>query len=245
MRKGLVPALIVVCAILLFLTVFFIYPVAGEEPHAYRTLSSTSLNMIFNEQDLLDVCPAPFDMAVNFPPSPVQPPLPPKNTHPYEKGTYSCFEFANDFCQSIRDIDPIEQCFVMLFDNHAANLINYVDENGNSWVCVVEPQTNEYYCMPIAQWKALNQTDWIKTTLCTRYYGFSAEKCNKPAFIIPLCPDIRWNPCSESQEGDQTACYPEDSRQPVMLQCKCRYIPYEVCSWTPIPTPVAPGKGIR
>lgn len=239
MRKGIVPVAISGLAFLLFIAVFVIYPVAGGAPPNVAPASNLPFGS-FGESSLEGSCEAPPYLAVTFPPSPVEPPLPPLNDKPYQEPNYVCFDFAREFCEDARDVEAIKQCFVLLFDSHAINMISFSDDTGKWWVCVVEPQTNEYYCMPAEEWTNLNQTDWIQKTLCQDYYKYSEEKCSKRSFIIPLCEGMEGSACSRDESGDLAMCFPETGKKVGSLKCTCRYIPYEVCSWEPFLQPAIP-----
>ncbi|MEK6858649.1 MAG: hypothetical protein AABX53_01915 [Nanoarchaeota archaeon] len=188
----------------------------------------------FSEQDVASFdkateCKAPIYLSDTFPPSPVTlPPLPPPRG-PYEEPNHICRHFAFEFCQDIKERYADIVCKVVFFDSHAINFLIYIDENGKTWFCYVEPQTNEYACVESTS----DPVPWIQDTLCLKYYKFPPEECKDYVAILPLCEDVEGGTCTRDQSGETKSCLTgggggKDVNQ---LVCKCRYIPYEVCSW--------------
>ena len=166
-----------------------------------------------------------------FPKSPVTPTLPPKNNKDYNSPDYVCTHFAFDFCKETRDIKEITSCQILAFDSHAINSIRYIDDEGQEWVCVVEPQTNEYFCMTLDEWNNLNREHWIKNTLCRDYYkDWDLKYCNRNPWLAPRCsdsdiPNMLGKPCEKSQQGQRRACV-ENARRGgyynfIEIKCNC------------------------
>ena len=149
-----------------------------------------------------------------FPPSPFDPPLPPPNPHIYNEPEYVCRNFAVDFCKAVKPIPDIFECKVLLFDKHAINIIRVQGNDGKTWVCVVEPQTNNYYCIAEEEFKNIKFENWVKEKLCKEYYNFTEEECNKTVYNLELCSELYQRQentaCSESERGKLNLCIGDD-----------------------------------
>ncbi|PJC44275.1 hypothetical protein CO038_04620 [Candidatus Pacearchaeota archaeon CG_4_9_14_0_2_um_filter_39_13] len=182
--------------------------------------------------DVVDECKV---FMVDFPKSPVIPTLPPKNNNPYNDPDYLCRHFAFDFCEDVREIPEITECQILAFDTHAINLITYKDDEGQIWVCIVEPQTNEYFCMTFEEWIKLNKEEWIKETVCKEYYKDNpniAPHCDEAVWSTYLCADISGKACSRAQKGQAMGCVEDAGSEGLFnvgeVECKCNLFG---CKW--------------
>ena len=180
----------------------------------------------------IEDCRAPIYLSDTFPPSEFTPPLPPLNPREYNKSGdgYICRNFAYDFCEATKRIPGISWCNILVFDRHVINIIDVVDSNGKRLICIVEPQSNEYFCMPAEEFYNLDFEKWAKETLCKKYYKFTDEMCNFPAGHLSRCADIIGVSCSES--GQESICFNSpDSISAVKCKCKGAISIFRTCKW--------------
>lgn len=181
-------------------------------------------------------CPAPFYLATTFPPSEITPRLPPQNERPYTFPSYVCRHFAFDFCEATKKIPNILACNLLYFDKHMINTILYKDPiTGKYWVCFVEPQTNQHYCVSYEQGNPIGD-DWIRKKLCAEFYNKTQEECDMPIGEFPRCQDVIGEKCQESSRGKKLACLNgvDDGDIVRELSCKCSgTLIFRECTWQP------------
>ncbi|PIN88908.1 hypothetical protein COU60_05320 [Candidatus Pacearchaeota archaeon CG10_big_fil_rev_8_21_14_0_10_34_76] len=238
MRKSVINFLFVIGMLIGIFGVYLIYATSdnnyvGFSPQGNLD-SSDGIYVVPGGVDHSEGCKAPIYLSENFPPSEVEPPLPPPNPRFYQPPKYICGDFAYDFCEATEDIEEISECMILSFDTHAINLIKFTDENGKRWVCVVEPQPDidkkyPHYCMSEEEWYDLDWEDWVVETLCEEYYDFSEEKCDFKPLLVPSCEKIVGKKCSPP--GEYSYCVGDNGwyggTRPIQCRCygsECEYV---------------------
>ncbi len=159
------------------------------------------------------------------------PTLPPLDTRPYVPERRDCKTFSWDFCPRYEEKNPGATCSTLILDHHAINFIEYTDKNGVPWVCIVDPQTNGYSCMPKKDWDLLpNWRIWIKD-YCRAH---NLPGCDKPPTIYPgnlLCSDMQGKSCTADGGGAIAICSNTPDGEPTNgVICVCSEWS---CSWKP------------
>ncbi len=235
MRKSVINFLFVVGMLIGIFGVYLIYATSDNNYVVFGPQgnldSSDGTYIVPGGIDYSEGCKAPIYLSDTFPPSEVEPPLPDPSGKNYSIPDYICGDFSVDFCKDAKDVEEISKCLMFGFDSHAINFIKFTDENGNRWVCFVEPIPEDpddpfddgkfrHVCMPEDEWNNMDQDEWVVETLCKEYYLYDEEKCNKPYFFVPFCEDVIGEPCSPP--GEYKLCtgddYYEDARS---IQCRC------------------------
>lgn len=167
-----------------------------------------------------------------FPPSPIKPTLPPKNPHPYEPDRYICRQFTTDFCKNAKPLPEILLCRILRFDKHAINIIRTLGSDGKQYVCVVEPQSNEYYCMLEKEFNNLDLEKWVKKVLCEQYYKLPPDICAEEVALFDRCADLERRVCDEEDQWKKTDCVEDNGNDLSDLTCRCTGFLFErECRW--------------
>lgn len=184
------------------------------------------------QSDIFTSC---YVQSASFPPSETEPPLPPPNPRPYLPPNHVCRHFSFEFCDTLELFFPEVKCDMIYFDKHAANLIKYTDSSGQRWVCVVEPQTNEYYCMREEEFNLLSLEEWLREVVCKKYYpSIPDEDCNKfRSGILSYCEEIIGTTCSN--RGETAPCYVPSTGEIQVVKCVCKGFFSIECTWKRIP----------
>lgn len=228
-NKKSIPLLVGVIALIMVFCLFNLQNVPQTSPEISEAFN--------NPSDSFTSC---YIMNTAFPPSNpnANPPLPPLNPLPYLPPKHVCKEFAFEFCDTLELFFPEVSCEMIYFDKHTANLIRYTDSSGQRWVCVVEPQTNEYYCIPEEEFNRLKLKEWLRETLCKQYYPIPDDDCEKYlSGILGICEEIIGKTCAERNEF--TRCYRPSTHEAPVLKCVCKNIFSNDCTWKELPFKIA------
>lgn len=173
-------------------------------------------------------CKINHEVGSLFPPSPITPKLPPPNKKPYQNPNHVCRHFADEFCDAAKNISEIKRCEYYIFDEHAINLILYENSSGEEWICVVEPQSNEYLCMTDDEWNSLDFDYWTIETLCKGDYNIKSSLCEKyRPNVYSYCKDREGEPCSADDAKLKCRTDNDDYKE---LTCNCQWF-YGKCTW--------------
>jgi len=180
-------------------------------------------------------------------------PEPTENPNTYERDGYNCRNFAERYCSDMKEQHPGVKCSLLFMNEHALNTIEFTDENGVEWVCIVDRTrgSNNSECFEKSVWQGLMQDPGFLIRICN---SLGLPKCDStipnisPFDSIQSCKAQIGTACSS--KNIYTICTTDNLAEPSnphidSLWCVCGgSLRYEAitpdCQWRKVFQPTTP-----